>query len=456
MGIEELKKHFFPRLEAMVLEESLNVITCEDILSDEVCATLRKAAEKLKIGAQIVDKFVRDALAEGKRKAAEIIKFIREKMASLSKVKCADILSEDVCAKIAEVAAKVKVEMKKVEEVMKKIVAKGIVKVQEIIKKIKEYFFPTEIENVIVCEDILSDEMCATLRKAAEKLKIGAKIVDQYIREALKKGKVKAKEIIKYIEDKMAALSKVKCEDILDEDICKKVREVAAKVKVEMKKVEEVMKKIVAKGIVKVQEIIKKIKEYFFPSELENALVCEEILSDKVCAALRKAAEKLKIGAKIVDDLIRKALEKGYRKASDIIKYICDKMVSMSKIHCTDILSEKACAKIKELAGKVRVKFEKVIAFMKNVVAKGVTKAKEIIKKIHDFFFPGLEFELENEVKCADVLSESLCTKIKAFAEAFKIKYAKIIEVMKTAIAKGLDKISEIIDYIKKHFPHLG
>merc|ERR1712110_1383360 len=88
-------------------------------------------------------------------------------------------------------------------------------------------------------------------RKAAEKLKIGAKIVDQYIREALKKGKVKAKEIIKYIEDKMAALSKVKCEDILDEDICKKVREVAAKVKVEMKKVEEVMKKIVAKGIVK-------------------------------------------------------------------------------------------------------------------------------------------------------------------------------------------------------------
>merc|ERR1712110_994038 len=234
--------------------------------------------------------------------------------ASLSKVKCADILSEDVCAKIAEVAAKVKVEMKKVEEVMKKIVAKGIVKVQEIIKKIKEYFFPTEIENVIVCEDILSDEMCATLRKAAEKLKIGAKIVDQYIREALKKGKVKAKEIIKYIEDKMAALSKVKCEDILDEDICKKVREVAAKVKVEMKKVEEYIREIVAKGIVKVQEIIKKIKEYFFPSELENALVCEEILSDKVCAALRKAAEKLKIGAKIVDDLIRKALEEGYRK----------------------------------------------------------------------------------------------------------------------------------------------
>merc|ERR1712168_998428 len=165
------------------------------------------------------------------------------------------------------------------------------------IKKIKEYFFPTEVENVIVCEDVLSKEMCATLRKAAEKLKVGAKIVDQFIREALDKGKTKAKEIIKYIEDKMAALSKVKCEDILDEDICKKVREVAAKVKVEMKKVEEVMKKIVAKGIVKIQEIIKKIKEYFFPTEVENVIVCEDVLSKEMCATLRKAAEKLKVGA---------------------------------------------------------------------------------------------------------------------------------------------------------------
>merc|ERR1712168_154960 len=150
-----------------------------------------------------------------------------DKMAALSKVKCEDVLDEDICKKIREVAAKVKISMAKVEKVMKEIVAKGIT-------KIKEYFFPTEVENVIVCEDILSDEVCTTLRKAAQKLKVGAKIVDQFIREALEKGKTKAKEIIKYIEDKMAALSKVKCEDVLDEDICKKIREVAAKVKISM------------------------------------------------------------------------------------------------------------------------------------------------------------------------------------------------------------------------------
>merc|ERR1711909_95550 len=213
---------------------------------------------------------------------------------------------------------------------IKEIVAKGITKIQEIIKKIKEYLFPTEIENVIVCEDILSDEICATLRKAAEKLKVGAKIVDQFIREALEKGKTKAKEIIKYIEDKMAALSKVKCEQVLDEDICKKIREVAAKVKISMAKVEKVIKDIVAKGITKIQEIIKKIKEYFFPTEVENVIVCEHVLSKEMCATLRKAAEKLKVGAKIVDQFIREALDKGKKKAKEIIKYIEDKMAALS------------------------------------------------------------------------------------------------------------------------------
>merc|ERR1712142_798753 len=348
------------------------------------------------------------------------------------------------CQKIADLAAKIKVNFHEVERVMKEIIAKGITHIKEIIEELKKHFFPRseamvleESLNVITCEDILSDEVCATLKKAAEKLKIGAQIVDKFVRDALAKGKRKAAEIIKFIREKMASLSKVKCADILSEDMCAKIAEIAAKVKVEMKKVEEVMKKIVAKGIVKVQEIIKKIKEYFFPSEVENALVCEEILSDNVCAALRKAAEKLKVGAQIVDELIRKALEKGYRKATDIIKYIRDKMVSMSKIKCTDILSEKACAKIKELAGKVRVKFEKVIVFMKNVVAKGVTKAKEIIKKIHDFLFPGMEFELENALVCEEILSDKVCAALRKAAEKLKIGAKIVDDLIRKALEKG-------------------
>merc|ERR1711909_118332 len=159
------------------------------------------------------------------------------------------------------------------------------------------------------------------------------------------------------------------------------------------KKVEEVMKKIVAKGIVKIQEIIKKIKEYFFPGmELE--------------------------------------LE--------------------NEVKCEDVLADDVCAKLREAAKKLKLKVEEINKLIEEAVAKGKKKVDEIIDYVHKRMVD------LSKIKCADVLSESICAKIKAFAEAFKIKYAKIIEVMKTAIAKGLDKISEIIDYIKKHFPHLG
>merc|ERR1711910_39266 len=195
------------------------------------------------------------------------------------------------------------------------------------------------------------------------------------------------------------------------------------------------------------------IKKHF-PSlgeELANEIICEEILSDKVCHDLREAAKKFKIKAEEIDKLVREALDKKLRKAKDIIHGIRTKIVDMAtNFKCTDALSESVCAKIKEIAAKFKVDYQKVMKLIKDIIAKGKEKAQEIIDYVHKRMVD------LSKVKCTDVLSESLCTKIKAFAEAFKIKYAKIIEVMKTAIAKGLDKISEIIDYIKKHFPHLG
>merc|ERR550534_2885071 len=345
--------------------------------------------------------------------------------------------------------------MKKVEEVMKKIVAKGIVKIQEIIKKIKEYFFPTEVENVIVCEDVLSKEMCATLRKAAEKLKVGAKIVDQFIREALDKGKKKAKEIIKYIEDKMAALSKVKCEDILDEDICKKVREVAAKVKVEFKKVEEVMKKIVAKGIVKVQEIIKKIKEYFFPGmelELENEVKCEDVLAESLCAKIKAFAEAFKIKYAKIIEVMKTAIAKGLNKISEIIDYIKKHFPHLgeelvNEITCEEILSDKVCHDLREAAKKFKIKAEEIDKLVREALDKELRKAKDIIHYIRTKIV-----DMATNFKCTDALSEDVCAKIKEIAAKFKVDYQKVMKVIKDIIAKGITKAKEIIDEIKKHF----
>ena len=76
------------------------------------------------------------------------------------------------------------------------------------------------IENAITCEDILSANVCAALKKAAEKLKVKAAEVDKIVREAVKKGITKAKEIIKIVRAKIVELAtNFKCEDALAADV---------------------------------------------------------------------------------------------------------------------------------------------------------------------------------------------------------------------------------------------
>merc|ERR1711881_741796 len=153
-------------------------------------------------------------------------------------------------------------------------------------------------------------------------------------------------------------------------------------------------------------------KKHFFP-QLEgelNVITCEDILSDKICHDLREAAKKLKIKVEAIDKLVREALEKGYRKASDIIKHIRAKIVDMAKnFKCTDALPESICAKIKEVAAKLKIKMDEVMKVIKNIIAKGITKIKEIIEEIKKHFFPHLEGELENAIVCEEILSENIC-----------------------------------------------
>merc|ERR1712168_643695 len=273
--IEKIKKHFFPDNELIE-----NAITCEDILSANMCAALKKAAEKLKVKAAEVDKIVREAVKKGITKAKEIIKIVRAKIVELAtNFKCEDALAADVCAKIREVAADLKIKMDKVMKVMKEIIAKGITKAKEIIEKIKKHFFPDNelIENAITCEDILSANACAALKKAAEKLKVKAAEVDKIVREAVKKGITKAKEIIKIVRAKIVELAtNFKCEDALAADVCAKIREVAADLKIKMDKVMKVMKEIIAKGVAKAKEIIEEIKKHFFPRNEMTLVKCED------------------------------------------------------------------------------------------------------------------------------------------------------------------------------------
>merc|ERR1711915_395214 len=238
-------------------------------LSEKVCAALKKAAEKLKVKAAEVDRIVREAVKKGITKASEIIKIVRAKIELATNFKCEDALSAEVCDKIKEVAALMKIKMDKVMKVMKEIIAKGITKAKEIIEEIKKHFFPhMEIEelNLVKCEDVLSPKVCTELRVIAKTLKVKVEEIDVIIRKLVKEKITDAKKIIKEVRAKLEELAKnFKCTDVLNESVCKEIKDFAAKIKIEAKKVDEIIKKIVVEGVTKAKEIIKKIIEHFFP-----------------------------------------------------------------------------------------------------------------------------------------------------------------------------------------------
>merc|ERR1712198_45618 len=128
---------------------------------------------------------------------------------------------------------------------MKQLVVKGVVEAKKIIEYMKKHFWPGQdlVANEIECEDVLSEQVCAALKKAAEKLKIKAAEVDKIVREAVKKGITKAKAIAKLVREKLVEMAKnFKCEDALSAEVCAKIKEVAAtlKIKIEAKKVDEI------------------------------------------------------------------------------------------------------------------------------------------------------------------------------------------------------------------------
>merc|ERR1712002_709304 len=235
---------------------------------------------------------------------------------------------------------------------------------------------------------------CADLRKAAEIFKQKAAIVDKIIREAVKQGITKAKEIAEHVRAKIIEMAKnFKCTDVLSEDVCAKIKDIAAKLKVKMAEIEVVMKKLIAQGITEMKKIIEEIKKHFFPDFEDDVLTlkCEDVLSAKACAELRKAAEIFKQKAEIVDKITREAVKKGITKAKEIAAHVRAKLIEMSKnFKCTDVLSEPVCAEIKEVAGKLKVDMAKVLKVMKDLVAKGITKLKEIIEELKKHFFPHL------------------------------------------------------------------
>merc|ERR1712226_1724264 len=387
--IEKIREKLFPAYED---EEfiTLAITKFEDVLPGEMCTKLRAAAEKLKQEAKVIDELVRRVVGEKIVQAKEIVKRVQQKLVEMAKdFKCEDALSEAVCAKIKKLAAQAKAKIPVVEELIKKVIAQGVTEAKKIAQQVRQKILDI-MEMEVKCEDVISAEMCTKLRAAAEALKQKAKVVDEIVRKLVKEKITEAKEVIKRVRQKLVDLAtNFKCEDVLPEKVCAKVREVAGKVEVKVAEIEKVIKELVAKGIVQAKQIIEKIREKLFPAYEDEEFIdlgikkCEDVLTAEMCTKLRAAAEKLKQKAIVVDEIVQRVLKEKITEAKEIIKRVQQKLVDLAKnVKCEDVLSEKACAKLRETAEKLKQKAKVVDELVRRVVAEKVAEAKEVIARV--------------------------------------------------------------------------
>ena len=93
-----------------------------------------------------------------------------------------------------------------------------------------------------------------------------AQEVDDLVRRTIAAKVAGAKAIIAQVRERIAALSKIKCEDVINGAVCVLVKQLAASLKVRVSKVDAAIREIVAKGISRMREIFRMLKERLFPA----------------------------------------------------------------------------------------------------------------------------------------------------------------------------------------------
>merc|ERR1712178_60413 len=269
-------------------------------------------------------------------------------------------------------AQKLKEKVETIDKLVREAVAKKITEAKAIIKDVREKLL-AKAKN-LKCEDVLGDKICTQLREAAKQLKEKAGTIDHIIREAVAKKITEAKALVKEIREKLVAKAKdFKCEDVLTGEMCQTLRD------------------LVAKGISKAKELLEKLRQKLFPANID-VQKCEDVLAEKVCKELRETAEHLKVKASEIDALVRHVVSKKITETEAMIEHIRKDLAEKAKnFKCEDALPEAVCTEMRRLAEKVKIEAAKVDETIREIVAEGVSKIREIVQKIKEKLFPAEE-----------------------------------------------------------------
>merc|ERR1712212_15711 len=119
---------------------------------------------------------------------------------------------------------------------------------------------------------------------------------------------------------------------------------------------------------------------------------------------------------------------------------------------CEDALSEAVCAKIRKLAAQAKAKIPVVEELIKKVIAQGVTEAKKIAQQVKQKILDIMEME----VKCEDVISAEMCTKLRTAAEALKQKAKVVDEIVRKLVKEKITEAKEVIKRVRQKLVDLA
>uniref|UniRef100_A0A7M5WWV0 Uncharacterized protein n=1 Tax=Clytia hemisphaerica TaxID=252671 RepID=A0A7M5WWV0_9CNID len=293
------------------------------------------------------------------------------------------------------------------------------------------------------CSDVLAVKVCDNLEAIAKRLKLKAEDVTKAVVDAVKKGKTSSVEIYNAAKDFLInEVATKKCEDFTTVENCQKLRKVAAFMKLNAEKVEEFVRKAVAEGAVQAADIYAKAMEYY-KNEIKTKK-CEDLLSVSQCTYLRNLAGKLKVKFDDLEDAIKDA----YLETLGDAKALVTKVVAVLKDYalntkCEDLLNPDLCSALRRFAATTKVQFPVLMEKAVDLLISGYSAGKSLLNGIFkavDYFYD-----------CTDVFDQSSCDKLKKVAEFIGFGVQEVEEFIKKYVPIAVQKGKDLI----KNFPEM-
>lgn len=114
-----------------------------------------------------------------------------------------------------------------------------------------------------------------------------------------------------------------------------------------------------------------------------NNFECEQVMDAATCQKIKDFAAKIHASSQDLKKAIIDAYAKGLTKAQDFLADAKDFLTN--EISCEKVLGQDRCDKIKKVADLFGVKFDEVMAKLRELYANGVQNIRDLYAKVAQF-----------------------------------------------------------------------